>query len=502
MNEPSYGLAKVQENRLPKFVEDAYESIEKMQNFAKILLESQLVPHHFYEKKPVAGVANKYEPDFTKGKIPAVVAVLIQGYQLDLPPLTALQHVIPVNGLLSIKGDLAKSMIFRSGKLKPDTWVESFEGSIEDQNLIITITAERSDNGMKSRSSFSVAQAKRAGLWIDESKTKGQDGWKFLASAWWKYPERMIYYRVLGFIARDLFSDILQGLYTTEEANDIPQDQTVVLQQENGSAVVIPNSDFAADRSKKSTTRAVNKIEGNKFEKVPEPEKKTVIPAGDKSPEDIIPEQNQGSQELREGQIDGDQLDKMETEDLMTIINTKEDMVEALLIVPGRNTKKKLREIIEAFQANRLAAHCAPYIKDDGNAGAGDPPEDIHNEVGASSGDTPPDDEHAGSDIAANRSFDEQGGGSPDVIKPKSGELNQYGINVPEYDKGQERDFKTVKELYQAMLNIKPRLDNERLLELAKRFVGFEKYKNKEDFLKYATVENINDLLNENSISL
>jgi hypothetical protein len=500
MNEPNYGLQKVQESKLPKFVEDAYESIEKMQNFAQILLDSQLVPHHFYEKKPVAGVANKFEPDFTKGKVPAVVAVLIQGYQLSLPPLTALQHVIPVNGLLSIKGDLAKSMIFRSGVLLKDSWVETFEGSIEDQNLIITITAERSDNGMKSTKTFSVAQAKRAGLWIDESKTKGQDGWKYLASAWWKYPERMIYYRALGFISRDLFSDVLQGLYTTEEANDIPQDQTVVLQQENGSAVVIPDSQFAADRSKKSTTRAVTKIIDKQFEKI-EPSSKPGITSADSRNESTSkpnPPENK-TEELKEGDLTSDQLDAMETADLMNIINTKDDMVEALLIIPGKNTKKKLREIIEAFQQNRLAAHCAPHIKNDGDT----PPEDIHDVVGAGSGEVPPDEEHAGDGIQANTNFENQGAANPDaLIKPKSAEMNDYNINVPEFDKGQERDFKSVKELYQAMLNIKPRLDNEKFLELAKRFAGFEKYKNKEDFLKYATVEEVNDLLNENHLSL
>jgi len=65
---------------------------------------------------------------------------------------------------------------------------------------------------------FSVVDAKRARLW-------GREG------PWTNYPDRMLYYRALGFHVRDYYADLLHGFVITEEARDYP---TVV----NGSAEV------------------------------------------------------------------------------------------------------------------------------------------------------------------------------------------------------------------------------------------------------------------------
>jgi hypothetical protein len=57
---------------------------------------------------------------------------------------------------------------------------------------------------------FSVADAKRAGLW-------GKSG------PWTQYPRRMLQLRARGFALRDAFPDVLKGLVTAEEAQDYPQ---------------------------------------------------------------------------------------------------------------------------------------------------------------------------------------------------------------------------------------------------------------------------------------
>jgi hypothetical protein len=56
---------------------------------------------------------------------------------------------------------------------------------------------------------FSVADAKRAGLW-------GKSG------PWTQYPRRMLQLRARGFALRDAFPDVLKGLVTAEEAQDYP----------------------------------------------------------------------------------------------------------------------------------------------------------------------------------------------------------------------------------------------------------------------------------------
>jgi hypothetical protein len=57
---------------------------------------------------------------------------------------------------------------------------------------------------------FSVADAKKAGLW-------GKQG------PWTQYPKRMLQLRARGFALRDAFPDVLRGLVTAEEAQDYPQ---------------------------------------------------------------------------------------------------------------------------------------------------------------------------------------------------------------------------------------------------------------------------------------
>ena len=491
-NEQKQGIVKSAETRLPKFVEDAYESIEKMEHFAQILLDSKLVPDHFYEKLPAEG-NKKAKPDFTKGKVPAVVAVLIQGYQLQLPPLTALQHIIPVNGLLSIKGDLAKSMIFNSGKLKSGSWLEEETGSIDAGNLVVKITATRSDNGQTLSRSFSIAEAKRAGLWITEQQVNSQDGWKYSSSAWWKYPSRMINYRALGFLARDMFPDVMAGIYTTEEAMDLPKDTAEIIETESGAKITLPDKEHAKKRSDKMTERAADKIPDNKFGVVNtpipdavviEPEKKEAAitsgtpAASNKDESPFIPQR--GSSEFFEGKEvvrdeEGtivnqestveDPLDKKDTKDLLKIVMEDMDMMEASEILPGKNTKKKLLDIITAHKNNNLAELVAPHMKKEA--------------------DTPQTD----GEINPNKDFDKA---------PEPGPGNKYGIEIPEYDKGTQRDFAVVKTLFNKMMGVEPQITTPRFMELAQKLNFLTTYADKETFVKLASVAEINLLLNTN----
>lgn len=491
MSEEKTGLMRSMEARLPRFVENAYESIEQMQEFAKLLLNSKLVPHHLYEKLPGSN-----DPDFSRGKVEAVVTILLLGHQLNVPALTALQHVVPVNGLLSIKGDLAKSLIFNSGKLKPGSWIEKSEGSIEDENLKISITATRIDNGMTLTRSFSVAEAKRAGLWIDASKVAGPDGWRHKKSSWWKYPVRMTHYRALGFLARDLFGDVLSGHYTTEEAVDMPADHTTIIDQGDGVSLQIPDKEFAHDRSKKLTDRVVDKLDKKDFAPVeeaqvvrdepkpepgptplppeykPEPEDRDELPF-DSPPEQERTEEPQTSVEPDpEGEWTMEIMHEMKTEDLLEKINEHPEMIEAMMIVPGKNTHKKLRSIIRAWVEGRLEDHTDMF------RGSEDVSEDLTQD---------PEEEPQG------------GPEEPEgLIQPAPGELNKYGIEVPEFDKGNERSFSARLKVFQEMLKITPKISNDRFAELRKIHPELEKYTTKENFLTYATSKEIHDLLNKN----
>jgi len=537
--EAEKGLVRTSDVRLPKFVEQAYDSIEGMKQFANMLLESKLVPDSYYEK----GQDNK--PDYTKGKTSAVVIVLLQAQQLAVPPMTGLQHIVPVNGLLSIKGDLAKTMIFASGKLKKDSWVETVTGTIEDENMVVTITATREDNGITTSRSFSVDKAKRMGLWVTSTQANSADGWKFKKSAWFKTPDRMLFYRCLGNLARDLFSDVLLNMYTTEEAQDIGKETAEVIETESGAKITIPDKEHSKARSTKMTDRVADKIPDNKFGEVkkdniqdaevitnegqvfikgqPASEVKESI-ASELAKEDspFIPskgsvaymdgkkvldttkevEKTPEAVPLKYGDLTLEVMEKMDTKILLQMVMDDMDMMESSEIIGGKNTNLKLRKIIFAHQEGSLAEHVAPYLKAN--------EEREKQEAASAIGKEPAANTQAG-EIPLNKAFDvqkpenkqEQIDAFLDKAPLKKTEVptvpqeagNKYGIVIPAET---PRDFSIVKGLFNKLMGITPQITTPAYMTLISNIGLQAKYADKETFLKLASVDEINKLLNAN----
>lgn len=480
--------------RLPGFVEDAYASVDQMQKFSKLLLESKLVPDHFYEKGP----DNK--PDYAKGKVPAVMMVLLQGYQLDLPPMTALQHIIPVNGLLSIKGDAAKTLISSSGLL--ESWKEDITGSVASGDYKVSITAKRKDTNETMTRSFSIENAKRAGLWIDDAKIRGNDGWKYKKSAWYKFPERMIGYRALGFLARDLFPDVLSGIYTTEEAMDMPQETETVIDT-NGVNITIPDKEFNQERSNKLTKNAIKDIDKHFTVSattgvIPSEKTETDVPVYD-----TVTETEPDSAPLRPGDFlkkySMEDLTLMSTKNLLELINDNADMTEALTIIPGRNTNKKLRTIVFAKQEGKLEEHVSFY-KNKAQA---------QGDLQVTEDDLPPEekkqtDSTDDEELEAMEAIQQEE--TPKQQEEKEFPLtsapvviggNKFNIEIPQLPEGSDtRDFDAVKSLYEAFSDIAG-IDNRGFQGIINSsFPEFKRFRTKEQFCREATVEEIHILLN------
>ena len=144
---------------------------------------------------------------------PEKILIAIQtGMEAGLTPMHSLQAVVVINGLPSWKGDGALSIVKASGEMKGKTLKKIYSGSPMTDGWTCTVLSHRVGADDPTSHNFSVADAKRAGLWA----TSGQ-------SAWAKYPERMLYYRALGFHLRDVYPDVLNGLAITEEVQDYPR---------------------------------------------------------------------------------------------------------------------------------------------------------------------------------------------------------------------------------------------------------------------------------------
>jgi len=161
-------------------------TLQEAMKFSDILASSTMVPRDFQGK-------------------PGNVLVAIQwGREVGLGPLQALQNIAVINGRPSIWGDAAIALV----RGHPDclSVQEGVEGEGETRQGWCEVTRR---GEQPQRRTFSIADAKRAGLW-------GKSG------PWTQYPDRMLQLRARGFAIRDVFPDALRGVMTREEAEDTP----------------------------------------------------------------------------------------------------------------------------------------------------------------------------------------------------------------------------------------------------------------------------------------
>lgn len=161
-------------------------TLQEAMRFSDILASSTMVPRDFQGK-------------------PGNVLVAIQwGREVGLGPLQALQNIAVINGRPSIWGDAALALV--RGHSDCLSVQEGVEGEGETRQGWCEV-ARRGE--APQRRTFSVADAKRSGLW-------GKAG------PWTQYPDRMLQLRARGFAIRDVFPDALRGVITREEAEDMP----------------------------------------------------------------------------------------------------------------------------------------------------------------------------------------------------------------------------------------------------------------------------------------
>jgi hypothetical protein len=146
-----------------------------------------------------------------KGDIAKTFVALQVGSEVGMQPMQALKATMLVNGYPSLFGDGPIGLVLASGQMEDQRaeWLgpdPAETGEFVDANGY-RYTAKR--KGIESPSSyvFTVADAKRAGLW-------GK------STTWTRHPKRMLHARARAFVLRDLFADVLGGYSIAEEMLD------------------------------------------------------------------------------------------------------------------------------------------------------------------------------------------------------------------------------------------------------------------------------------------
>lgn len=182
------------------------DTLDKLQTFAEMVSKSDdYLPKQYKNKKPEQRVWD------------LLVAIQL-GAELGLTPMSAINNIAVVNGVPTMFGDMVLGLVRASGLLEEID--EGYTGAASgldfdekrdgnrikdiDLNFRAICSVKRKGANNVVVSEFSIADARKAGLW-------GKQG------PWSTHPKRMLKYKARSFALRDTFPDVLKGLHTVEE---------------------------------------------------------------------------------------------------------------------------------------------------------------------------------------------------------------------------------------------------------------------------------------------
>lgn len=164
----------------------APKSTAEAMELAKTLASSQLIPKAFQQR-----------PD-------DVFVAMMWSHSLGIPIVQGLQGIAVINGKPSLYGDALLAVCMGSGQMADIE--ETVTGNAD--NLTATCKVTRRGKPTPVVSTFSIADARAAGL-------LGKPG------PWKQYTSRMLKMRARAFALRDAFPDVLSGIASAEEIQDV-----------------------------------------------------------------------------------------------------------------------------------------------------------------------------------------------------------------------------------------------------------------------------------------
>ena len=128
--------------------------------------------------------------------------LIITGKQMfGLTPQQSVSLLYLINDKIAMAAELQRALVFASGMC--ETW----EMKLDTQKLTASLHAKRRDNG---------AEITRRALIAEFSHLRNKQD-----SAWNKYPLQMLQARVTSWVVTAIFSDIILGVISIEEAEEI-----------------------------------------------------------------------------------------------------------------------------------------------------------------------------------------------------------------------------------------------------------------------------------------
>lgn len=160
----------------PASIESYADNLQSKLQVAGLLLKSGMLPSHY--KTPEA-----------------VLTAILYGRELGFSPIRALNSITVIQGRPTLEAQALKALaIAHGGIIKTVEWTDRV-CTLECTRGVWTDTA-----------TYTLDDAARAGLTTKEN--------------WKKMPRAMLYARAVSIVVRNMFADVLGGLYSREEVQD------------------------------------------------------------------------------------------------------------------------------------------------------------------------------------------------------------------------------------------------------------------------------------------
>lgn len=141
----------------------------------------------------------EFVPLALRNKPAAIMACMLQGHEVGLPPMASLQLIDVIEGRPSLRAAGQRALILAKGH---EIWIE------EASATRATVCGRRRGEERVTSITWTMDEAKRAGLVNKQN--------------WQRYPRNMLVARATGDVARGTFMDVLAGLaYNSEELEDL-----------------------------------------------------------------------------------------------------------------------------------------------------------------------------------------------------------------------------------------------------------------------------------------
>jgi len=165
---------------------------------------------------------------------PGNVFVAMQwGAEIGLAPMQAVQNIAVINGRPSIWGDAMLALVRGSGLL------EYIHENPTDTGCTVKVKRKNEDEVVRS---FTQEDAKKAGLLSKQGP-------------WTAYPKQMMQMRARSIALRDVFTDVLKGIHSAEEAMDMPSERDM------GEVDEVKSEEKPTKKSRKASAAAALAIE-------------------------------------------------------------------------------------------------------------------------------------------------------------------------------------------------------------------------------------------------